>query len=249
MQIVKVGSKGDAVRHIQELLGRAGFDPGGVDGDFGRKTEAAVKDFQQAKGLLVDGEVGPDTLAALEGGVAHANQVPEGIRGEIVANALFGVAHEADIHYEQLRPIDGIGDVHKLPLNVDCSGFATLCYNWAGAPDPNGLGYNGLGYTGTLLNHMDRIDRDAALPGDLVVIGPGSGDHVVIIVEAGSDPMVVSHGREAGPTRQRLSVDGREPKRFLRSRSDDSVLFDDDGTTGQVTIPLDLSNVTNAPEA
>ena len=81
------------------------------------------------------------------------------------------------------------------------------------------------------------------------MIGPGSGDHVVIIVEAGSDPVVVSHGREAGPTRQRLSADGREPKRFLRSRSDESVLFDDDGKTGQVTIPLDLSNVTNVPEA
>ena len=37
-----------------------------------------------------------------------------------------------------------------LPLTTGCSGFVTICFYEAGAPDPNGLDYSGLGYTGTL---------------------------------------------------------------------------------------------------
>lgn len=42
-------------RELQDLLGRAGFDPGGVDGRMGPKTVAAVKGFQKARGLVPDG--------------------------------------------------------------------------------------------------------------------------------------------------------------------------------------------------
>jgi peptidoglycan hydrolase-like protein with peptidoglycan-binding domain len=39
----------------------------GVDGDFGAKTEAAVKEFQRNRGLDPDGVVGKQTWAALFG--------------------------------------------------------------------------------------------------------------------------------------------------------------------------------------
>jgi membrane-bound lytic murein transglycosylase B len=42
-------------RALQDLLGKAGFDPGGVDGRMGPKTIAAVKAFQKARGLVPDG--------------------------------------------------------------------------------------------------------------------------------------------------------------------------------------------------
>lgn len=60
-----VGDRGNAVRRLQTQLERAGFDPGGVDGVFGRKTERAVVAFQRARGLAVDGQAGEDTSLAL----------------------------------------------------------------------------------------------------------------------------------------------------------------------------------------
>ena len=65
---LKRGSKGDAVRELQEILDRLGYDLGkcGIDSDFGRATEKAVKAFQQNAGIGVDGIVGAATWAALD---------------------------------------------------------------------------------------------------------------------------------------------------------------------------------------
>ena len=59
------GSRGDAVRRLQELLNKKGFDCGAVDGIFGSKTYAAVVAFQKANGLSADGIVGPLTWGKL----------------------------------------------------------------------------------------------------------------------------------------------------------------------------------------
>lgn len=64
MPLIKKGSKGDAIKKLQQLLNAKGYKLT-VDGDFGSKTEAAVKAFQKANGLEVDGEVGPMTWGAL----------------------------------------------------------------------------------------------------------------------------------------------------------------------------------------
>ena len=52
-------------RELQERLGQAGFDPGGVDGRMGPKTVAAVKAFQKAKGLVPDGYPSLEVLTLL----------------------------------------------------------------------------------------------------------------------------------------------------------------------------------------
>ncbi|WP_109809086.1 TIGR02594 family protein [Sphingosinithalassobacter portus] len=57
----------DEVVKIQHTLARKGFDPGPVDGVWGRRTEAAVRAFQAASGLIADGIVGPRTRKVLFG--------------------------------------------------------------------------------------------------------------------------------------------------------------------------------------
>ena len=62
---LKNGSKGDAVKEVQQLLKDLGYYIGSVDGDFGSGTEKAVKAFQSRNGLTADGVVGSQTLAKL----------------------------------------------------------------------------------------------------------------------------------------------------------------------------------------
>jgi len=57
--ILKLGSQGPEVEALQTFLKL------NVDGDFGPKTEAAVKDWQKAHGLNPDGVVGDKTYAAM----------------------------------------------------------------------------------------------------------------------------------------------------------------------------------------
>ncbi len=62
---VRVGARGDAVRCLQARLAALGQAPGPVDGIFGSMTRGAVIRFQRARGLIVDGIVGPQTGRAL----------------------------------------------------------------------------------------------------------------------------------------------------------------------------------------
>lgn len=57
---------GDDVAELQQRLVQMGFDPGRCDGIFGRRTEAALREFQRNVGLSPDGTCGPGTLKALD---------------------------------------------------------------------------------------------------------------------------------------------------------------------------------------
>jgi hypothetical protein len=73
LEILKIGSKGNQVRLLQEILMlEYGFpnnyaDP--FDGKFGNFTDQQVKDYQKAKGLTIDGQVGINTMTDLILGV------------------------------------------------------------------------------------------------------------------------------------------------------------------------------------
>jgi len=61
---ISMGKKGADVKLLQELLNGSGADLV-VDGDAGRATDAAIRQFQEEAGLTVDGVVGAKTLEAL----------------------------------------------------------------------------------------------------------------------------------------------------------------------------------------
>lgn len=62
---VRRGDNGELVKHVQRTVGAK------VDGDFGARTEAAVRDFQRLHGLVPDGIVGPKTWAVFDTSTSH----------------------------------------------------------------------------------------------------------------------------------------------------------------------------------
>ena len=66
MAILKKGSRGAKVKKLQEDLKFLEYDTGTPDGVFGRKTEDAVKKFQEDNSLVVDGKVGNNTSKKIE---------------------------------------------------------------------------------------------------------------------------------------------------------------------------------------
>ena len=82
--LLKEGTRGDAVKTLQEKLGVA------ADGQFGPGTEKAVRDYQQKNGLVADGMAGPATLAHMKlfkeitADTVKASQVPN-VTGSVAA--------------------------------------------------------------------------------------------------------------------------------------------------------------------
>jgi cell wall-associated NlpC family hydrolase len=209
---------GPDVTAAQQLLTSSpygDFNVGGIDGEYGELTAAATSRAKWALGYpdtKVDGAFGPKLEAYLGGAPLPADYAARRAqrlahpyaqqRAQIVANAEWGVAHESQIHYSENGPrLAGLGHPQLLPLVTDCSGFATLCFNWAAAPDPNGNAYDPhkTAYTGTMMMACHPVPRSAVQPGDLVVFGAYPGNHVCVVVRTGADPLLVSHGSEGGP--------------------------------------------------
>jgi len=88
MSILKRGMKGVPVKRLQEKLGIT------ADGDFGPGTEKAVKDYQSANGLAVDGIAGPDTFSHM--GLFELVLLRRGSRGAAVKKLQEGLGIGAD---------------------------------------------------------------------------------------------------------------------------------------------------------
>ena len=84
--ILKNGSVGNYVCTLQDALVSAGFGTIGIDGYFGPQTEAAVRAFQRARGLVQDGVVGCASWTRLtrmvNGIYTRARNVPRQYMGE-----------------------------------------------------------------------------------------------------------------------------------------------------------------------
>ena len=103
--VYRVGSKGDAVRQLQEWLNQLGYDCGKADGVYGTKTEAAVRRFQGDNGLAADGIAGDKTQAALTAEVTKAGK-PSDDGGEAdsgVSEPSAGFLTEAITKVEHIR--------------------------------------------------------------------------------------------------------------------------------------------------
>jgi hypothetical protein len=130
-------------------------------------------------------------------------------RLDMVKYARWMISHEGAMHYSQARPIPRYSYGH-LPMSLDCSGSTITLARWAGLPDPSGSGFNGSGNTDTILAHARSINRSELQVGDMVLWAYGSnGQHIAVVIETGDDPLLESHGMEAGPLAIRLSAEDR----------------------------------------
>jgi len=129
----------------------------------------------------------------------------------------------------------------KTPITADCSAFDTWVAWVSGGNDPNGLGFDHNGFTGTFLSHEEHLAMwvknsagklvEDLLPCDYVVYGPGTGLHVAAIVEVhGNDILTVSFGDSQGPVytwvnaptsvpSRGYQIDGRQPQTYLANHT------------------------------
>ena len=122
-RILRNDMTGEDVKELQEMLISLDYDCGiwGADGEFGDSTQQAVERFQTAHDCIVDGEVGPETLAALEKAMEAAEAPVADARYVNIVNGncyvrtapntdgqKLGVAHRGDIlDYQGVTSADG----------------------------------------------------------------------------------------------------------------------------------------------
>jgi GH24 family phage-related lysozyme (muramidase) len=90
--VLKKGAKGKAVERLQRALSAAGHRIS-ADGDFGPLTDRAVRAFQAACGLQVDGVVGPATWHALTGGSSRGGTKAGGRAQRLSKKGAAFIAH------------------------------------------------------------------------------------------------------------------------------------------------------------
>jgi Putative peptidoglycan binding domain/CHAP domain len=229
---LRYGARGSDVRAVQRALIKAQVRKKEPTGRYLGATVLNVKTFQKRAGLKADGIYGEDTHKKLiqyfDAWGAHLyrtacadwkeDQIEVRMRAKIKSAALYGYEMRSKIRYTQsgLR-MEGVREKIRppdVPTWEDCSSFVTWLYWLAGAPDPNGLNYNGYGFTGTQIQHGHEVSRSAAKDGDLVFYGRSDAaiSHVAVIVTASN---VVSHGSDPGPNY--LGIDYRSDRQQIRS--------------------------------
>ncbi len=238
MQLANPHVKGPDVLEAQRLLLKnpyGSYDPGKPDGEYGELTAGAVMRAKWELGFPAtarNSTFGPNIKAFLSGKkplpaafkARRAKRMKEAnsqgaIRKRIVNWALWGCKNSGQIGYSQNGNVRlaALGKKATVPLATDCSAYATLCYCWAGAPNPNAAGaYDARqpAFTGSMLSHCRRIPRSAVQPGDLVVwTPPAAGQHVCVVIRGGADPMLVSHGDDSGPKKLRFSAEDAYQRR------------------------------------
>lgn len=232
-------ARGRDVQAVQRALRKAGFRKIPPTGIHGTVSQRNVRRFQATNGLPATGTYDVQTHRALascfdlygaslmaKAKAAHEKSTLARQRhARIVAAGTVLVNNAAAIHYTQgPRRMDGVTRrIHlpDFPEYADCSSAATWLPWQAGAPDPNGRGYDGYGYTGTLVinglrvgweiskaeagkssEHLDLLfyGRETTEPlGTFVHDVNGRRLRIGHVAIAISPTRAVSHGSESGP--------------------------------------------------
>ncbi len=188
---------GPDVLAVQRRLAALGFDPGPTDGEYGPATEHAVREFQQAAGIQVDGIVGPETRAALA--KAPDRPVPSGgsaIGRRALAEAAKWLGTREDPPGSNRTPFGAWFGLDGVPW---CNIFVSYCFA-VGARTIIAAGFGAAGCTARGCAYVPSTEawlrstgmwlgRRPPRPGDLAIYnwGGGAPDHIGIVERAGDD--------------------------------------------------------------
>ncbi|WP_051585855.1 C40 family peptidase [Caldanaerobius polysaccharolyticus] len=158
---LKIGSRGDAVKNLQQSLSRLGYSTGGIDGIFGPATEKAVRAFQARHNLTVDGIAGPQTISAINKALSNSALSSRGSYERPTSNTSV-----VDIAKQYLGTPYVYGGTS--PAGFDCSGFVQYVFKQAGISIERTASaqYSG----GTYVSSNDLM------PGDIVFFSTSGGN-------------------------------------------------------------------------
>lgn len=211
-----------ALHRLRDKLEKNGYKEPTGEARFGQITQNNVKAFQRHRGIADTGIYDEKTHNALckdklaEGGdhqdavdgfgvwlFKHSQLVDA--RHRLKRAAMFAYS-TAPWHYAGpgapsawiAKRMEGVRDgimPSEHPMFEDCSsGYTWLCFV-SHIPDPNGRGYDGQGYTGTMIGAGKKVAKPDV--GDAVFYGdPKLPFHVAMYL---GDGRVWSHGAEGGP--------------------------------------------------
>ena len=201
-ETLRRGDSGASVEQLQSALNERGADLP-VTGFFGSMTEDAVQDVQSSAGIAVDGVVGADTRAALEGGSGSVDSGSEATISTTSAPAGGASVSTASTSTSGNAIVDAARTALGTPYawgesslsGMDCSGLVAYAYGQAGIDVPRTSSQQAAA--------GQSISQSELQPGDLVV-WPGhvaiySGDGKIIDA-SGSKQQVVEREIWGNPT-------------------------------------------------
>ncbi len=209
------GASGQAVLDLQSSLGRLGFRPASPDGVFDAATDAAVRQFQQSRGLTADGIVGPMTWGEIDSalggsppssGGGTGTTPGSGPTGPAPTGAAAAIVAEAQKHvgYREGPNNDNKFSAHFGVRNVAwCAYFVSYVHTMAG------ISLN-IGGTDAMLDYLRRIGRfstSSPAPGDIIIFDGNPADNDpsthVGIVESVSDKVYTIEGNSSNAVSRR----------------------------------------------
>lgn len=211
---VKLGDKGSDVKEIQQRLKELKYFSGSATGDFGEKTEAAVKSFQKRNGLSTDGNIGENTREVLfsedakeaktggTGGGSGGGGSGGGSGSGSGGGSKTGPVASADPDYGKADTLIEYAKTHlgkeytrggKGPDEFDCSGFVYYCLNKSGVKSIKYM------TSGTWAkSNQPRVDKIGDLKkGDIICfkghVGIYMGDGKMIHASSSADKVVIGN--------------------------------------------------------
>lgn len=227
-----LGATGPEVKELQLRLKAQGFYNGEVGGNFGPGTQAAVKAFQRANGMTVDGWAGPQTMARLRGTSTPTAPTPTGpapasSNARVQAAIDFGMSHLGAPYVGGGSPFrfgsrPGDGRVYQMQgqkpyrspagvIGFDCSGFVVAMFRKAGVD----LAAQNIASSSTMKNGLPAVPKTELQPGDLLV----KNGHVVIYLGGGKILESASSGDPDGDGLGNGSVRVSDASKFLTDSS------------------------------